>query len=304
MSLRENGNLPRLLVIGARGFLGCFVSHRGSSCYEVVKADRTHAGYETDVVIDVADAASVRAGIDSVRPDAVALLAAVSDIDRCQREPGLAVAVNVHGAEEVASACARIGARLLFTSTGAVFDGRKHGYSEEDAVSPLSVYGETKAQAEKVVRALVPSALVLRVPLVLGRSGRAGSNSLLDSMMRRWSAGEVVSASTLESRNPVDAGTLSQWMLELLTDECNRGIFHAGATDTMTRYDIVRAYADCLHIPEQLMRAEREQPPGRAPRGLHHLLLTSKISAVCATPVPSCKEVIERSLNEVAEGSL
>lgn len=304
MSLGGSGKLPRLLVIGARGFLGTFVTERAGSLYEVLRGDRSRESDETDVVIDITNPASVRAAFAESRPDAVILLAAISDIDRCERDRGLAMEVNLFGAENVANACARAGARLLFASTGAVFDGLKHGYGEEDEVSPLSVYGETKANAEVMVKALVPNALVARVSLVLGRTGKPGTNSLLDSMIRRWNAGETLSASVVESRNPIDASTLSQWFIELLSDDGNRGVFHTGATDSMSRYELAKAIADRLHISTNLVQQELHPAPGRAPRGADHLLLTTKISSVCATQPPSCQEVIERSLNEVAEGSL
>lgn len=304
MSRAVKSSLPRLLVIGARGFLGTFLANRASSHYQVFRADRSNESAETDVVADVANAASVRAALDAIQPDAVVLLAAISDIDRCQREPELAVSVNLRGAEHVANACARSGARLLFTSTGAVFDGCKQGYREEDEVSPTSIYGETKAQAEGVVQALLPSSVIVRVSLVLGRTGKIGTNSLLDGMMRRWRAGEVVSASVLESRNPIDASTLSQWMLELLQEKHNHGIFHAGATEAMTRYQLAQAIAQHLDVSEALIKAELQPAAGRAPRGAHHFLLTGKINKACATQSPSCEVTIERSLNEVAESSL
>ena len=304
MNRGENGKRTRLLVIGARGFLGTFVTSEASSLYEVVRGDRNREDDETDQVIDVADSASVRKAFAESRPDTVILLAAISDIDRCQHEPELAVAVNLRGAENVANACAQSGARLLFTSTGAVFDGLKHGYSEEDQVSPLSVYGETKAQAEAVVRALVPQSVTLRVSLILGRTGKPGNNSLVDTMIRRWGNGEIVSASVHESRNPIDAPMVGQWMVELLSDDRNHGIFHAGATDSMTRYGLAKTIADRLHIPSNLVQPDLHLKPGRAPRGADHHLLTDKISKVCATQPPSCQKVIERSLNEVAEGSL
>jgi dTDP-4-dehydrorhamnose reductase len=304
MNLGESGKLPRLLVIGARGFLGTFVASRASSVYDVIRGDRSCEGDETDVAIDITDIASVRKAFVEARPDAVLLLAAISDIDRCQRDRELAIAVNLHGAENIANECARAGARLLFASTGAVFDGLKHGYSEEDEVSPVSIYGETKAHAEAVVQALVPTALIARLSLVLGRTEKLGTNSLLDSMMRRWNAGEVISASVLESRNPIDAPTLSQWMLELLSDHRTSGIFHMGATDSMTRYELAQAIAERLHLSPDLVQPELQPAAGRAPRGADHLLLTAKISKACATQPPSCQKVIERSLNEVAKGSL
>jgi dTDP-4-dehydrorhamnose reductase len=291
-------------MIGARGFLGTFVAQQASSLYEVIRGDRSREDDDTHVVIDITDASSVRAAFAQSRPDAVILLAAISDIDRCEHEPDLAINVNLYGAENVANACARSGARLLFTSTGAVFDGLKHGYHEEDEVSPLSVYGETKAKAELRIKALVPGAIVARVSLVLGRTGKAGTNSLIDSMIRRWGAGETLSASVTESRNPIDAVTLSQWFVELLADERNNGIFHTGSTDSMTRYELARAIGDRLRVSADLIKEELEPAPGRAPRGADHLLLTDKISRICTTQPPSCQEVIERSLNEVAEGSL
>lgn len=291
-------------MIGARGFLGTFVTERASSFYEVIRGDRTRDDADTDVVIDITQPASVRSAFDECRPNAVLLLAAISDIDRCQRDPELAVTVNLGGAENVAEACARTGARLLFTSTGAVFNGLKHGYSEEDEVTPISVYGETKANAEVSVKALVPDAIVARVSLVLGRTGKPTTNSLVDNMIRRWDKGEVLSASVLETRNPIDAGTLSQWFLELLRDEQCKGIFHTGAIDSMSRFELASAIASRLGVSPQLVKPELQAALGRAPRGADHLLLTHKISSVCTTQPPSCLEVIERSLNEVAEGSL
>jgi dTDP-4-dehydrorhamnose reductase len=295
---------PRLLVIGARGFLGSFVTSRAADTYDVYRGDRTRDSDETDVAIDITEIASVTKAFAEVRPDAVILLSAISDIDRCQRDRQLAISVNLYGAENVANACTRTGARLLFTSTGAVFDGFKHGYTEEDTPTPVSVYGETKAQAELIVAGLVPEALILRVSLVLGRTAKPGAHSMIDSMIRRWGAGEVLPASVIESRNPIDAPTLSQWMIELLADTKNRGLFNTGSTDSMTRYQLAQAIAKRAHVSPDLIRLETESPAGRAPRGLDHFLISTKISNTCATQPPSTNEVIERSFNEVAEGSL
>ena len=304
MSLGAKEAMSRMLVVGARGFLGTFLADRASSRYQVLRGNRSREGDETDVVIDVTDAASVTRAFAESRPNVVVLLSAISDIDRCESNRQLAEDVNLHGAERVANACERTGARLLFTSTGAVFDGLKHGYSEEDKVSPVSVYGETKARAEAVIKALAPGAIIARVSLVLGRTGKPGTNSLVDNMIRRWAAQETLSSSVLESRNPIDAGTLSQWFVELLSDDRCSGIIHAGSTDSMTRYQLATAIADRLGVDPELVKEELQPAPGRAPRGLDHLLLTEKISRICTTQPPSCNQVIERSLNGVAEGSL
>ena len=302
--MSPHGGKPRLLVIGARGFLGSFVSRCAQADYEVIRADRSCDSAETDAVIDVAEPSTVTRAFHNLRPDAVLLLAAMSDIDRCQSDQARALAVNLHGAEAVANACAGNNARLLFTSTGAVFNGLQHGYSEEDVPTPVSFYGETKARAEAAVLGLVPSAIVVRLSLVLGVLNKPGTNSLLDSLLRRWKAGQVVSASVVESRNPIDAPTLSKWLLELISSVSQRGIFHTGATDAMTRYALASSIAARLGVSSELLQPELSPPAGRAPRGPDHLLLTEKISKACSTQPPSCEQVIERSLNEVAKGAL
>src|SRR5579862_2764451 len=140
-------NKPRLLLLGARGFLGTYVAQAAANSFGVIRGDRTHTGLPSSVEVDVSNAASVDRAFETYKPDAVMLLAALSNIDRCESQPKEAYAVNVGGAENVANACARNNTRLLFTSSAAVFDGSKHGYSEEEPTSPLSVYGKTKAIA-------------------------------------------------------------------------------------------------------------------------------------------------------------
>jgi dTDP-4-dehydrorhamnose reductase len=302
MTQEDKRDLPKLLVIGAAGFLGSYFVNLCRLDFRVMRANRIPRSGETDVALDITDGGSVRAALYAARPDAVLLLAAMADIDRCQKEPKLAVAVNLQGAKYVAESCAEIGARLLFTSTGAVFDGMKEGYSEEDELNPVSVYGQTKAHAEVVVRALVPNAIIVRPSLVLGRARRAGTNSLVDSMIYRWKAGEVATAPVSEFRNPIDAITLSQWMLRLIKDENIHGIFHAGSASAVSRYEIALALAARLNVPPHQVQPEHEPKPDRAPRGAHHFLLTDKIDKACGTQAPSCETVFERSLHEVAEG--
>src|ERR1700687_2164431 len=166
----------RIFIIGAQGFLGAHAVRKFAESFEVFPGSRAAARETGSVQIDITDQASVNAAFESVKPDAVLLLAALSDIDLCQAQPDQAFGVNVRGPEHVANACVRLRARLLFASSAAVFDGRKHVYTEEDAPTPLSVYGETKARAEAAVLARDPSAIVLRFGLVVGFAGKHGTN--------------------------------------------------------------------------------------------------------------------------------
>jgi dTDP-4-dehydrorhamnose reductase len=244
--------------------------------------------------VDIADASSVGRAFRQAQPDFVLLLAAMSDIDRCEVLPEEAFATNARGAENVANACARANARLLFTSSAAVFDGSKHGYREEDAIGPLSVYGKTKAWAEKAVMALTPSALIIRFALVLGFARKSGTNAMLDSVLGKWKAGEPVLFPTREMRNPIDAASLSKMMIAMLAHHHDRGLYHVGASDSISRYELGKRLAVRAGVSPDLVRPQGDPIPGRAPRGEDHFLLTEKIRRVYNLEVESCDQVIER----------
>ena len=290
---------PKLLVIGSRGFLGSYVARAAGDSFEVVEANRTRDEQANCVGIDVRNKGSVNFVFQAIQPDVAVLLSAISDIDYCERVPDEAWAVNLRGAEYVADACARTNTRLVFTSTAAVFDGCQHGYSEESPLSPISVYGETKARAEKAVMALVPSAIVVRMALVLGFAGCPGTNALLENLRIQWASGHSVSLPEFEQRNPIDAYTAAKFMLDLLKSENARGIFHIGCKDSITRYDLGLKLASRMGYPDRV-QPQREPLSGRAPRGADHYLLTDKLSTMSDIPIPTCDQVIERCFDGLA----
>lgn len=294
----------RLLIIGAKGFLGQHLARAAAACFDVFEADLVAPDGKHVLTMDVTSTASVRNGFDQLAPSTAVLLAAVSDIDQCEQRPDVAEAVNVRGAANVAEACAQTGARLVFTSSAAVYDGARHGYREADPPTPLSVYGRTKARAEELILARLPSALVLRLALVVGFAEDSGTNAMLNKFTAKLRAGEPVAFPDFEYRNPIDAVTLSSFIMELLGRTGAAGLFHVGATEAISRFELGVRMARRMGYSERLVRAQTEPLPGRAPRGLDHFLLTDKIRATCQTPVPTCDQVIERATNGSAESSL
>jgi dTDP-4-dehydrorhamnose reductase len=202
--------------------------------------------------------------------------------------------VNVRGAENVANACAQANARLVYASTAAVFDGRRHTYREDDEVCPLSVYGMTKARAEKIVQALVPAAVVVRVSLVLGWARRRGTNSMLNTLRERWQEGKPVSFPVSEIRNPIHVAAAAETMIALLLDPSFAGIYHAGASDSISRYDMGLRLAALAGVPDHLVQPQAKPVAGRAPRGEHHFLLTEKLERLLGTEAQTCEQVMQR----------
>jgi dTDP-4-dehydrorhamnose reductase len=291
---------PRLLIVGATGFVGSRWAQAAAHEYEVIRAARHAPDAPGSISIDVTDAVSVRAAFDRAQPEYVTHLAAMSDIDRAERERDLAEAINLHGAVHVARECARTGARMLYTSTDAVFDGSKGIYYEHDLPTPLNWYGQTKARAEAAISELLPSAAIVRLSLVLGYGAQSGGNSYLEKVTGNLQAGNQIISPTYEFRNPIDVATLCEFFAELTPNRAATGIFQIGASDKMSRYDLALAIARRLGADPQLIVAQTAPVPGRAPRGLDDFMVTDRLRQVCRTAVPTCQQVIERAIDAVA----
>ncbi|MGB3965379.1 MAG: sugar nucleotide-binding protein, partial [Planctomycetota bacterium] len=137
----------RILVTGGSGFLaGHLVAAVRQAGHVAVTTGRSGG----DIAVDLTARGMVAAVVEAARPDVALHLAACSRLADCERDPAMARAVNVGITAALAE---RLGARLLVVSTDLVFDGRGAPYAVTAPVSPLSVYGATKAEAEEVARA-------------------------------------------------------------------------------------------------------------------------------------------------------
>ena len=92
--------------------------------------------------------------------------------------PVLAYRVNVQSALNTLEIIGDRDIRLIHLSTDLVFPGKSEGlYTEEDPISPVTMYGKTMSIAEDVITLRCPSAAILRISLPMGISvnGHAGA---------------------------------------------------------------------------------------------------------------------------------
>ncbi len=238
------------LVLGGGGFLGAHVVAVAlqRSQARVVSASRTPGagarvwGSAASLVereLDVLRAGAAEALIEELIPTRIVLCTALSRISECAAYPGLARALNVEFPRRVARFTAERGARLVHISTDLVYGDREppaEGWREEDAVGPLSIYGQTKAQGERAVLETDTCALVVRLPLLFGDSGGrdlGASESLLAAVER----GEQPVLFRDEFRTPLAVHAAAGAVVEL----CERnesGILHVAGSERVSRYEL------------------------------------------------------------------
>ncbi len=121
---------------------------------------------------DICDAAAVARALSAMDPSVVVNCAAYTAVDRAEREPEQAFAVNAGGAANLARAAAERSLPIIHLSTDYVYAGTGSAPHLESApVAPLNVYGASKAAGDAAVTAANPAHLLLRVSWVFGVYG-------------------------------------------------------------------------------------------------------------------------------------
>jgi len=170
--------------------------------------------------------------------------------------------VNCIGAANVALECKNVGSRLLFVSTDYVFDGSKSSpYEVDDQIHPLNVYGETKAQGEKLVRDAMPEACILRTSWVFGANGRCFPNTILEAAR----AGKNLSVVADQIGRPTYNRDLAHTIIRL----CRAGVqgtVHASNAGSCSWYEfacaILRA-AGLTDVTVEAIQTEALRPARR-----------------------------------------
>ena len=232
-------------ITGAGGLIG----------HQLVQdAPRSAPGWEvrglTRQDFDLADFDAVTRAFAAEPPQLIIHCAALSRSPDCEADPARASLQNVAVTRHLGGLARDI--PFFFFSTDLVFDGRKGGYVEGDAVNPLSVYAQTKVEAEAVVLASARHT-VIRTSLNGGvsPSGRRGFN---EELRHAWQEGRFLPLYTDEFRSPIPAAVTARAVWELVGHGA-AGLFHLAGGERLSRYDIGQLVA--ARWPEFLPRLER-----------------------------------------------
>jgi dTDP-4-dehydrorhamnose reductase len=129
-----------------------------------------HEVFPTDIEeMDVRDYHKVFAVTRDAQPEIIIHLAALTDVDYCEKNRDDAFRTNTIGTKNVVLACQRINSTLVYVSTISIFDGTKcEPYSEFDIPNPQSEYSKSKYQGELIVESLLSQYYIIRAGWMFG----------------------------------------------------------------------------------------------------------------------------------------
>lgn len=276
--------ISRVLLLGGHGLLGSAFRRAWSARPGITLTEFTRAE------LNLTRPGQIRQLLEHTEFDLLVNAAAYTQVDDAEVQPELAMAVNADAPGVLAELCAARGARMVHFSTDYVFDGTRPGlYTEEDTPGPISTYGQSKWEGEKLVAAASPDHLILRLAWLFG-PGRDAFPEWVLHQARRHPEVRVVSDKT---GSPTYSGDVPGWVDALLACQAS-GVFHLVNQPACSWLDYAQGVLDAALAKGWSLRTAQATPvllsslPGlTARRPLQSALATAKFTrATGITPRP------------------
>jgi dTDP-4-dehydrorhamnose reductase len=292
----------RFLVTGATGQLGaylvCELCWRGHDVIAWSGSTKEHVEGVPVRPVDLTQPDRVASAFQEAAPTHVIHAAAMAAVADCARDPARADAINHRGTATLAELAAAAGTRFVFVSTDLVFDGEMPPYRESDPPSPLSVYGRSKALAEKAALAYSRHTIV-RVSLLYG-SSQNGRANFFDSLVAALRSGQPVRLFHDEWRMPIGLATAASALVEIAKSNAN-GILHVAGRERMSRLEMGHRLAAYLKVDPSAIKSVSRTTAAGEPRPRDTSLDSSRWRNVFpSAPWPA----FERALEEMGSGTV
>lgn len=276
-----------ILVTGAKGQLGrCIANYLNKSHISFIGADRKE--------FDIIDRKQTQIFISQTRPDCVIHCSAYSNVDAAEEEQELCIKTNTEGTENIALACRKIDAKLLYISSDYVFDGeKKTPYIPEDEVNPLSVYGRSKAMGEEKVKQHLTRHFIVRTSWLFGKN----SPNFVETMLCLGREKSKLAVVKDQIGSPTYTEDLVPLLIAILNSE-KYGSYHVTNEGFCSWADFASEIMEISGLSCKVVPVLSREYPSKALRPKNSRLDKEKLSINGFKRLPTWQSALHRYIND------
>lgn len=278
----------KILLTGSNGQLG----HDFQKLFDNLNIKYIATDYQD---LDIADSKNLKKFFDK-NNDFTHIIncAAYNDVDKAQNDDKVFL-LNEQAPKKLAELSKKLGAIFITYSTDFVFDGKKgKNYTEDDIPTPLSNYGLSKANGEKLTLNAYEKSFVIRTSWVFGKA-----NNNFNTQVINWSK-------TRNELNIVDdqvsVPTYSKDLAEFswkLIQTGKFGLYHITNNGTASKYEQAKYVLEKIGWQGKIKPAKTEDFNLPAKRPHFSKLSSEKIEKLLGEKIPDWKSGIDRYLIEM-----
>lgn len=275
----------KIVVTGADGQLGTDVMLR--------LADIGANAVGTDISdLDITDSEAVESFIAREKPDGVIHCAAFTNVDLAESEREKCRTINEKGTENIAVACEKHGAKLIYTSTDYVFDGKGTEPFEADSpTSPCNFYGEAKLAGEKAASAC-SRLFIVRISWVFGGNGK----NFVKTMLRLSKERDEIRVVNDQTGSPTYTRDLAVLLCEMISTK-KYGVYHATNEGICTWAQFASEIMRLSGSKTKIIPISSSEYPSPAVRPANSRLSKRSLDENGFARLPSWQDALERFLH-------
>lgn len=252
------------------------------------------------VKLDITDKNAVESVISEIKPDAVIHCAAWTAVDAAEDEENQPKvrAINAGGTQNIADACKKINAKMVYISTDYVFDGQGTEPWKPDCkdYAPLCVYGQTKLDGELAVANTLEKYFIVRIAWVFGINGK----NFIKTMINVGKTHDEVRVVNDQIGTPTYTFDLAILLADMIETE-KYGYYHAtNEGGYISWYDFTcEIYKQAGMTTKVTPVTTAEYGISKAKRPFNSRLDKSKLTENGFTPLPAWQDALSRYLKEI-----
>lgn len=240
----------RVYIAGCGGMLGEAV-YQFFSTRTVVKATDIDVNAEWLEHADVRDYGQMWTSVQSFKPDVIINLAALTDLEYCERNADDAWLTNALGAENLALIADKVNAVYVYVSTAGIFDGTQDVYHDFDRPNPLSVYAKSKYHGEQFAQTHLRRYFVFRAGWMMG-GGPRKDKKFVNKIFRQIARGaRELSVVDDKLGTPTYTKSFAEGMYRIIDTEL-WGLYNQVCGGTCSRYDVAVEFVRLLGLQDSV----------------------------------------------------
>lgn len=290
----------KFLITGSTGLVGSQLvkdlvksGHLVYSCY-----NNSKPYHGTPIHLDLANHSKIVETVATIRPDVVIHLAAITNVDLCEKEKELALNINSKATEVLSKQAAKNGSFFVYVSTDYVFDGDKGMKKESDVANPVDYYGYSKYQGEIAVQDMASNWCIARTstPFGVNQTRKSFPTFVIENLQTK----KEVNAITDQYTSPTYVPNLSQMLIEISTRQI-LGVIHLAGATRISRYDLAKLVAEKLGLDTNLLKPTniKDMVNWTAKRPLDSSLDVSKATQILNEKPLTIEEGLDRFIAEI-----
>ena len=280
----------KIFIIGIGGLTGSKLVEIAKKDFEIFGSYNYRdpkSSIQKNIKLNISNSTKIKEILEEIKPDVVINTAGINNVDYCEKNPDLALKINIQAVKEICQITKKLGIKFVQLSSDSVFDGTKQlPYEEIDETESINYYGETKIKSEKIVLEN-PNNVVVRASVLYGylphnlakiESSSKKSINFGQWLINKLSINEKVRIITDEYSSPIIADDFARSILHIIKYEGN-GIFHSAPELQITRYDFSVKIAKALGLSVKLIEPVSNKELGRdVNTGSNKCLSSKKLS--------------------------